>query len=114
MLDGRSIFLSYAGRTVKTPFAGGSVAELQTCFKSHFPHSEPTFVFYMSDPVRSAATTPARSQFSNMALRRRPVSSMRSVTSLKSWRVPRLTSDCGMRVVVRAPMPRLAVLVPLD
>ena len=48
----RSIFLSYAGRTVKTNFGGTSVSELQGCFDSHFPHSRPSFVFHVTDPVR--------------------------------------------------------------
>lgn len=46
----RSIFLSYAGRTVKAPFEGTSVADLQSCFTEQFPHSRSQFVFYVTDP----------------------------------------------------------------
>jgi|EP01047_Picozoa_sp_COSAG01_P048326 hypothetical protein len=49
----KSIFLSYAGRTVKAQFSGATVADLQGCFESHFPHSRAKFVFYVEDPVRT-------------------------------------------------------------
>ena len=49
----RSIFLSYAGRTVKAPFEGTSVADLQSCFTEQFPHSR-------SKPALGTSQTPSR------------------------------------------------------
>ena len=47
----KNIFLSYAGRTVKTAFDGSSTDELASCFSSQFPHSTAKFVFYVTDPA---------------------------------------------------------------
>ena len=47
----KNIFLSYAGRTVKAPFAGSSKEDLASCFASQFPHSSSQFVYYIADPA---------------------------------------------------------------
>ena len=49
----KKIFISYAGRTVRTPFAGGSLKDLESSFTSKFPNSTAHFVFYTEDPVRT-------------------------------------------------------------
>jgi hypothetical protein len=45
----KKIFISYAGRTVKSSFDGDSLKDLEQSFTAKFPNSTAHFVFYTTD-----------------------------------------------------------------